>query len=98
MNIQNSIQSVSALEFGQIQVVIAKTVLDDNVAVAETTAVYQILPGDRFDDQEQRVQDVCRAVHTPDVIKEFKSQLEYRTGAERQKIKISRMTGLKKGI
>jgi hypothetical protein len=98
MNFKDSIESVSALEFGQIQVVTAKTFFDGENAISETKNTYQILPGDSFEDQDLKVQNVCRVIHTPEVIEQFRSQLNYRAGAERQRISISRMTGLEQGV
>jgi hypothetical protein len=98
MNFKDSIESVSALEFGQIQVVTAKIFFDGENAISETKNIYQILPGDSFEGQDQKVQNVCRVIHTPEVIEQFRSQLNYRAGAERQRIRISRMTGLEQGV
>jgi hypothetical protein len=98
VNFKNSIESVSALEFGQIQVVAVRTFLDGDNTLGETRNVYQILPGDNFENQDQRVQNVCRVIHTPEVIAQFRSQLNHRAGAERQRIRISRMTGLEQGV
>ena len=70
------IDKVEAVENGTVQVRQATIITDNGNQVSRTYHRWCIAPGQDYSDQEQKVQDICRVAHTPEVIAAYKTQEE----------------------
>ena len=66
---------VETLENGSIQIRTATRIFDDNVVISNSYHRHVIAPGDDYSQEDARVQAICAAVHTPEVIAEYQAQL-----------------------
>ena len=70
-------------DFHHVQVRTATIVLDDGVEISRSFHRHVIAPGDDYSQEEQFVQDVCAAAHTPEVVAAYQAHLaESEAGAE----------------
>jgi ABC-type uncharacterized transport system ATPase subunit len=62
-------------EYSFVQVRTATKVIDDGVEIAKTYHRHAIRPGDDYSGEDAKVQAICAAVHTPEIIESFKTML-----------------------
>jgi len=62
------INQITVTEDNSVQVRRADRILENDVVVAETYHRHVISVGDDYSNEDPRVQAVCAAVHTPEVI------------------------------
>lgn len=62
--------------FSIISVRTAKIIEDDGVEQARSYSRKTIAPGDSYAAEEDRVQDICRALHTDSIVSAYNSALE----------------------
>ena len=62
-------------EFHHVQVRTATIVLDDGVELSRSFHRHVISPGDDYSSEEQWVQDVCAAAHTPEIVAVYEAHL-----------------------
>lgn len=67
--------SIEVLENGCVQVRTANRVVEDGVILSQTFHRHVVAPGDDYSGQEARVQAVCAAAHTSDVIDAYKAAI-----------------------
>jgi hypothetical protein len=70
------IDRVEVVENGAVQVRQATIITDNGNQVSRTFHRWCIAPGEDYSTQEQKVQDICKVTHTPEVIAAYKAQLE----------------------
>jgi len=63
-------------DFHHVQVRTATIVLDDGVELSRSFHRHVIAPGDDYSQEEQFVQDICAAAHTPEIVAEYQASLE----------------------
>lgn len=67
------VDKIELLENGCVQVRTATRIMDNGAVVASSYHRHVIAPGDAFDSEDQRVQAICAAIHTPDCIAAYKA-------------------------
>jgi len=73
---QTVVDLIETLENGCVQVRTATRILDDGVAVSSSFHRHVVAPGDDYSQEDQRVQDICAVVQTPEVIAAYKAAQE----------------------
>lgn len=61
--------------FHHVQVRTATIVLDDGVEISRSFHRHVIAPGDDYSNEEQWVQDICAASHTPEIVAAYQQHL-----------------------
>jgi hypothetical protein len=64
---------VETLENGCVQVRAATKILDNGVEVSRTFHRHVVVPGQDYSQEDAKVQAICAAVQTPDVIAAYKA-------------------------
>ena len=62
--------------FTHVQVRVATVIKRDGEEISRSFHRHVIAPGDDYSAEDAQVQAVCAAVHTPEVIKAYKAQIE----------------------
>jgi hypothetical protein len=70
------IDKIEIVENGTVQVRQATIITENGNQLSRTFHRWCIAPGEDYSDQEQKVQDICKVAHTPEVIAAYKAQLE----------------------
>ena len=66
-----SVDQIEILENGSVQVRIVTRVFENETLIASTLHRHVIAPGGGYSDEDGRVQAVCAAVHTPEVVSAY---------------------------
>lgn len=67
------VDKIETLENGCVQVRIATRIIDDGMVVASSYHRHVIAPGDDVSQEDERVQAICAAIHTPSCISAYKA-------------------------
>jgi len=70
------IDQIEVVENGTVQVRQATIITDNGNQISRTYHRWCIAPSQDYSDQEDKVKDICRATHTPEVIAAYKAQQE----------------------
>ena len=62
-------------EYHHVQVRTATIVLDDGVELSRSFHRHVVAPGDDYSREEQFVQDICAAAHTPEIVTAYQQHL-----------------------
>ena len=62
-------------DYHHVQVRTATIVLDDGVEISRSFHRHVIAPGDDYSQEEQFVQDVCAAAHTPEIVAAYEAHV-----------------------
>ncbi len=73
---QTIVDLVETLENGVVQVRTATKIMDDGVEVSRTFHRHVIVPGADYSQEDAKVQAICAAVQTPDVIVAYEAAVE----------------------
>jgi hypothetical protein len=73
---QTVVDLVEALENGTVQVRTATKIIDDGVEVNRTFHRHIVVPGQDYSQEDAKVQAICAAIHTPDVIAAYEAAQE----------------------
>lgn len=65
---QTVVDLIETLENGCVQVRTATRILDDGVAVSSNFHRHVVAPGDDYSQEDPKVQSICAAVQTPEVV------------------------------
>ena len=68
-----TVDRIEAVENGCVQVRTKTVIMEDDKQISSTFHRHVIAPGDSYAGEAQRVQAVCAATHTADVIAAYKS-------------------------
>ena len=63
-------------DYKHVQVRTATRVLEDGVVLSSSYHRHVVAPGDDISGETQEVQDVCNAVHTPEIVAAYQAHLE----------------------
>jgi hypothetical protein len=63
---------IETVENGCVQVRTATRILDDGVAVSSSFHRHVVAPGDDYSQEDSRVQAICAAIQTPEVVAKYK--------------------------
>ena len=70
------IDRIEVVENGTVQVRQATIITDNGNQISRTFHRWCIAPSQDYSDQEDKVKDICRVTHTPEVIAAYKAQQE----------------------
>jgi hypothetical protein len=73
---ENIADKIEVVENGIVQVRTANIVLKDGVELARNFHRHTIAPGQDYSAEDQKVQDICAAVHTQEVIDAYAASQE----------------------
>lgn len=76
---QTVVDLIEPLENGCVQVRTAIRILDDGVTVSISFHRHVVAPGDDYSGEDQKVQAICAAVHTEEVVAAYKAMREKST-------------------
>ena len=65
------VDNIETLENGCVQVRTATRVFDDGKLIGQSFHRHVVTPGDDYAGEDARVQAICKATHTPDVVQAF---------------------------
>jgi hypothetical protein len=64
---------IETVETGCVQVRTATRIIDNGEQLSNTFHRHVIAPGDDYSQEDARVQAICAAVHTPEIIAAYKA-------------------------
>ena len=73
---QEVVDLIEATENGVVQVRTATRIVDDGNVISNSYHRHVIAPGEDYSQEDSRVQDICQAVHTPEVVAQYKAMQE----------------------
>lgn len=75
MSIEKTVKvdQVEVTEIGFVQVRTATVITEDGQVIAKSFHRHVVSPGDDYSNEEERVQAICAATHTADVIAAYKA-------------------------
>lgn len=73
---------IETLENGCVQVRTATHILDDGVAVSSNFHRHVVAPGADYSAEDAKVQSICAAIHTPEVIAAYEAVVAAQLAAQ----------------
>ena len=70
---KNVVDRIEVLESGMVQVRTRVSVVENGQQISGTYHRHVVSPGDDYSGEDARVQAICAATHTPEVIEAFKA-------------------------
>jgi len=67
------VDQIEVVANGCVQVRTATIYLENDVQVSKSFSRHVVAPGDDYADEDDRVQAICAATHTPEVIDTYKA-------------------------
>lgn len=67
------VDRVEVLENGCVQVRVKTAIMEDGKQISGTFHRHVVAPGDDYSQEDARVQAICAATHTPEVIEAYKA-------------------------
>lgn len=66
------VDRIEVIENGSVQVRTATRIIEDGKQISGTFNRHIVAPGDDYSNEDARVQAICAATHTPEVIATYK--------------------------
>ena len=73
---QTVVDKIEATEMGHVQVRTATRIVEDGNVISESFHRHVVAPGDDYSAEDPKVQAVCAAVHTQEVIDAYAAHME----------------------
>lgn len=73
---QITVDLIEVVETGHVQVRTKTAIVEDGKQISGTFSRHVIAPGDDYSNEDARVQAICAATHTPEVIAAYQAMLE----------------------
>jgi hypothetical protein len=73
---QTIVDLVEAIENGTVQVRTATKIMDNNVEISRSFHRHVVVPGQDYSQEDAKVQAICAAVQTPDVIAAYEAAIQ----------------------
>jgi hypothetical protein len=70
------VDSVEVIENGSVQVRTKTAIMEDGKQISGTFHRHVVAPGDDYSNEDARVQAICAATHTPEVVAAYQAMLE----------------------
>lgn len=70
-----SVDLIEVRENGCVQVRTKTSIVENGEQISSTFSRHVVCPGDDYSGQDARVQTICAATHTPEVIEAYKAKL-----------------------
>ena len=67
------VDQIEVIENGNVQVRTATKIVEDGKELSRTLHRHVVAPGDDYSGEDARVQAICAAVHTPEVIAAYQA-------------------------
>lgn len=71
-----TVDLIEVVEMGHVQVRMATKIMEDGKEISGSFHRHVIAPGDDYSQEDAKVQAICAAVHTPEVIAAYQAALE----------------------
>jgi hypothetical protein len=68
-----SVDRIEVLESGIVQVRTKTAIMEDGKQISGTFHRHVVAPGDDYSGDDERVQAICKATHTPEVIAAYRA-------------------------
>lgn len=69
------VDRIEVLENGSVQVRTKTAIMEDGKQISGTFHRHVVAPGDDYSGENARVQAICAAVHTPEIITAYQAKL-----------------------
>lgn len=73
------VDQIEVTEGGVVQVRTATRIVEDGEILSSSLHRHVVAPGDDYSQEDARVQAICAAVHTPEVVAQYKASQEVLT-------------------
>jgi archaellum component FlaF (FlaF/FlaG flagellin family) len=70
------VDRIEVVENGSVQVRTKTAIMEDGKQISGTFHRHVVVPGDDYSGEDERVQAICAATHTPEVVAAYKAALE----------------------
>ena len=70
------VDQIEIVENGCVQVRTATKIMDDGVEISRTFHRHVVVPGADYSQEDAKVQAICAAIQTPDVIAAYEAAVE----------------------
>ena len=67
-----SVDRIEVLENGCVQVRTKTAIMEDGVQISSTFHRHVVAPGDYYSAEDAKVQVICAAAHTPEVVESYR--------------------------
>ena len=71
------IDRIEVLESGHVQIRQATRILEDGAIISQNFHRHVIAPGDDYSQEDAKVQAICAATHTPEVIAAYQAKARW---------------------
>jgi hypothetical protein len=71
-----AVDLIETLESGVVQVRTATKIMDDGKEINRSFHRHVVVPGQDYSQENAKVQAICAAIHTPDVIAAYEAAVE----------------------
>jgi hypothetical protein len=68
-----SVDRIEVVESGAVQVRTKTAIFEDRVQLSGSFHRHVVAPGDDYSGEDERVQAICKATHTPEVIAAYRA-------------------------
>lgn len=69
------VDQITVTELGHVQVRKASRILEDGKVISQTYLRHVIDPGKDYSNEDPRVQAICAAAHTPEVVAAYQTKM-----------------------
>ena len=73
---QTIVDKIEVVENGTVQVRTATRIMEDGVQLSQSYHRHVVAPGNDYSGEDARVQAICAATHTPEVIAAYQASQE----------------------
>ena len=70
------VDKIEVIESGSVQVRTATRIVEDGNIISSSYHRHVVKPGDDYSGEDEKVQNICAAVHTPEVIAAYTTTQE----------------------
>jgi hypothetical protein len=70
------VDKIEVVEVGVVQVRTATRIVEDGNVISSSFHRHVVVPGQDYSNEDARVQAICQATHTPEVIAAYQAQQE----------------------
>jgi hypothetical protein len=71
-----TVDKIEVTESGHVQVRTATRIVEDGAILSQSFHRHVVAPGDDYSGEDARVQAICSATHTPEVIEAYRAALQ----------------------
>lgn len=75
LNKTSAVDKIETLENGVVQIRVATRIVDDGIVIASSFHRHVVTPGQDYSQEDQKVQAICAAVHTPQCIAAYQNSI-----------------------